>query len=54
MFLSPDVHLSTVLGSYSTERECLEMRNEVGFNMAEAYPQAEDFIIVCQYRARVI
>ena len=54
LFLSPAHHTFTVLGHYQTEHECQAMRNEIGFNMAEAYPQAEDFVIVCQYRPRVI
>lgn len=55
IFLSPaDLHLTTVLGTYQTEHECQAIRHDVGFSMAEAYPQELDFQIVCQYRARVI
>ena len=50
IFLSPELHSSMVLAHYDTEYECQDMRNAVGFNMAEAYPQDDDFRIVCEYQ----
>ena len=54
IFLSPELHSTMILAHYTTEEECQVMRDSVGFNMAEAYPQENDFRIVCQYRPRVI
>lgn len=36
------------LNTFDTQEECQTRRNQVGFDMAEAYPYENDFIIVCQ------
>ncbi len=42
----------TLLEAYHTEQECMDNRNRVGWEMAEAYPQEPDFRIVCEFDAR--
>jgi hypothetical protein len=36
------------LNTFDTAEECQTERNRIGFEMAEAYPYENDFIIVCQ------
>jgi hypothetical protein len=40
----------TVLNTFATYEACQPERNRVGFEMAEAYPGENDFVIVCEFR----
>jgi len=40
--------ITTVLNTYATYQECQSERNRIGFEMAEAYPHDNDFVITCQ------
>ena len=48
----PGFSKSTVLGTYATAEECQSERNRIGFEMAAAYPNERDFVIVCQLRPK--
>lgn len=48
----PGFTKSTVLGTYATAEECQSERNRIGFEMAAAYPNERDFVIVCQLRPK--
>lgn len=37
-----------LLETYATEDECAIERKRIGFDMAEAYPNDRDFLIVCR------
>lgn len=44
----PSIQKHHVLNEYHTYTECKATRDQVGFNMAEAYPQAGgEFVIQC-------
>jgi hypothetical protein len=45
---------SIVLERFVNEEECLDKRDQVGYDMAEAYQYERDFTIECQLQARVI
>ena len=36
------------LETYATAQECQIERNRIGYEMAAAYPNDRDFVIVCQ------
>jgi len=40
--------ITTVLNTYATYQECQSERNRIGDEMAEAYPNDDDFVIACQ------
>lgn len=40
---------SVLLNTYNTEQECMDARNYVGWEMAEAYPNEFDFRITCEF-----
>jgi hypothetical protein len=42
------------LEHYATQKECQVERNRIGFEMAESYPDAHEFDIVCQLSARAV
>ena len=48
----PGLDKSTVLNTFSTVEECQIERDRIGFAMAEAYPYARDFVIVCQLSSK--
>ena len=48
----PGFSKGTVLGTYATAEECQSERNRIGFEMAAAYPNERDFVIVCQLRPK--
>ena len=37
-----------VLNTYATSEQCQAARNQVGFEMAAAYPYERDFVITCR------
>lgn len=45
----PGVNRATVLNTFATYETCKPERDRVGFEMAEAYPGENDFLIVCEY-----
>jgi hypothetical protein len=44
----PGLEREYLLNTFDTAEECQTERNRIGFEMAEAYPYENDFIIVCQ------
>ena len=46
----PGLERSSVLEKYHTADECEVARDRVGLAMAEAYPNENTFLIVCEYR----
>lgn len=48
----PGINSATVLNTFATYEACQPERNRVGFEMAEAYPGENDFLIVCEFRDR--
>lgn len=44
----PGMERTYRIGTYDTQEECQLERNRIGFEMAEAYPYENDFIIVCK------
>ncbi len=51
MLMAPlDFDRATVLDTFVTYEECKPERDRVGFEMAESYPNENDFRIVCQYQ----
>ncbi len=44
-------HHNTVLGRFAMAQDCQDVRNWVGFNMAEAYPWDVTFRVECRYQA---
>jgi hypothetical protein len=40
----------TVLNTFATYEDCQPERNRIGFEMAESYPNENDFRIVCEFR----
>jgi hypothetical protein len=50
--MAPGFSKSTVLGTYATAEECQSERNRIGFEMAAAYPNERDFVVVCQLRPK--
>jgi hypothetical protein len=39
-----------LLNTFTTQEACQQERNRVGFEMAEAYPGENDFLIACRFR----
>lgn len=46
----PGTNRATVLNTFATYEACKPERDRVGFEMAEAYPGENDFLIVCEYQ----
>ena len=49
----PGIDRVTLVQSYLTQAECQSARDRVGYEMAAAYPNERDFVIVCQLRGGV-
>lgn len=45
---------SFVLERFANEEDCLDRRDQVGYDMAETYPYEADFVIVCRLKPRVV
>ncbi len=41
---------SVLLNTFTTQEACQQERNRIGFEMAEAYPGENDFLILCRSR----
>jgi hypothetical protein len=41
---------AVLLNMFSTQEACQQERNRIGFEMAEAYPGENDFLIACRFR----
>ena len=41
---------AVLLNTFTTQEACQQERNRIGFEMAEAYPGENDFLIACQFR----
>lgn len=54
IMLAPNVsgQLMEELESFATEHECQTVRDQVGRDMADSYPNEADFRLVCWYRPR--
>ncbi len=48
----PGINRATVLNTFATQEACQPERDRVGFEMAEAYPGENDFLIVCEFHER--
>ena len=46
----PGITRATVLNTFETYEACKPERDRVGFEMAEAYPGENDFLIVCEFK----
>jgi len=44
----PGFNKAIVLNTYATSEQCQTARNQVGFDMAAAYPNERDFVITCR------
>ena len=44
---------ATVLNTFPSYEACKPERDRVGFEMAEAYPGENDFVIVCEFQEQV-
>jgi hypothetical protein len=49
----PGVNRATILNTFATYEACQPERDRVGFEMAEAYPGENDFLIVCEFQEDV-
>jgi hypothetical protein len=50
----PGLEKITVLNTFTTSEECQSERNQIGFEMAAAYPYERDFVIACRLNPRQI
>jgi len=41
---------AALLNTFITQEACQQERNRIGFEMAEAYPGENDFLIACKFR----
>ena len=41
---------TALLNAFTTQEACQQERNRIGFEMAEAYPGENDFLIACQFQ----
>ena len=46
----PGIDRATVLNTFESYDTCKPERDRIGFEMAEAYPGENDFLIVCEFR----
>ncbi len=47
--VNPGIERVTVLNTFETYDTCKPERDRIGFEMAEAYPEENDFVIVCEF-----
>ena len=46
----PGIERATVLNTFESYDTCKPERDRIGFEMAEAYPGENNFLIVCEFR----
>ena len=56
VFLLPGMSSQSVqvLDRFETERDCVEVRDRIRYDMIEAYPHDFDFTIICRHQSKVI